>query len=42
MKGDDETSQKRWFDGGSLRSHIRDTAHLLTRGIMLFASMACW
>lgn len=42
MQAAHDTHSKRWFDGHTPREHIRDTAHLLARAVMLIASMACW
>ena len=38
----DNARRKRWFDGQTRKDHFRDAAHLLTRVVMLVASMACW
>lgn len=42
MQAADDARPKRWFDGHTPQDHIRDAAHLLTRVVMLVASMACW
>lgn len=42
MRATDDARQKRWFDGQTRKDHFRDAAHLLTRVVMLVASMACW
>ena len=41
MQAADDARPKRWFDGHTRKDHIRDSAHLLARLLMLVASMAC-